>query len=266
MTDAYFETADGSWFAPTDHTRGPWHPDGCHAGPPTALMARAMEGIVQEQRLTRITVDLMRPIPMSGFRVLASMKKPGRSVSLTEAELYDDDDTIYARAYGMHLRTLDGLEVSTPVINAPSFEDSVRGPFPIQTTVHGQTGFNTSVECRYDPSVDEPGAGGPTTMWMRTKVPLLADEEPSPFQRICPLADCLNGISSNGDLADVWFVNADLAVSLHRDPVGEWFCAAAASHWEASGVGLADASLFDTEGSVGRATQNLLLSRAGGLL
>ena len=57
-------------------------------------------------------------------------------------------------------------------------------------------------------------------------------------------------------------MNADLTVSLHRDPVGEWFCAGAVSSWEPSGIGLADAALFDTEGPVGRATQNLLLSAA----
>jgi hypothetical protein len=99
---------------------------------------------------------------------------------------------------------------------------------------------------------------------MRTKVPLLQGEKPSPFQAICPLADCLNGISYNDPIEEVWFVNADLTLSLHRDPTGEWFCAQAVSLWEPSGIGLAHAALFDTEGSVGRATQNLLLSAIDG--
>jgi hypothetical protein len=112
VTDAYFQTGDGSWFVPTEYARGPWQVDACHAGPPTALMAGALEAVVPEQRLTRITVDIIRPIPMSGFRVGGSIAKPGRLVSLTEAELYDDD-TIFARAYGLHLRTLDQLDVTT---------------------------------------------------------------------------------------------------------------------------------------------------------
>jgi Acyl-CoA thioesterase C-terminal domain len=95
-------------------------------------------------------------------------------------------------------------------------------------------------------------------------VPIVAGEEPTPFQRICPLADCLNGISFNTWLDAVWFVNADLTVSLHRDPVGEWFCARAVSHWEPTGIGLAEAALFDVEGHVGAASQNLLLSPPGG--
>ena len=47
-------------------------------------------------------------------------------------------------------------------------------------------------------------------MWMRTKFPILPDEDPSPFQEIAPLADCGNGISYNGHIADASFVNPDL--------------------------------------------------------
>ena len=36
-----------------------------------------------------------------------------------------------------------------------------------------------------------------------------------------------------------------------------------AFHWEPSGLGVADAELFDRRGPVGRATQNLLLNPAG---
>ena len=260
MIEAYFDRDEGDWFVPTDYSRGPWVDDACHAGPPTGLLVRAMEQIVTDQRMTRITVELMRPIPMRGFRVLASMVKLGRSASVTEAEL-SDDDGIYARAHGLHMRELDHLAVSIADDLAPDFEASEPGPFPIQPP-HGLAAFNDSVECRYDPST-RPG-GGPSTMWMRTKVPLLQGEKPSPFQAICPLADCLNGISYNDPIEEVWFVNADLTLSLHRDPTGEWFCAQAVSLWEPSGIGLAHAALFDTEGSVGRATQNLLLCAIDG--
>ncbi|GMQ86192.1 MAG: thioesterase family protein [Acidimicrobiia bacterium] len=261
MTDAYFQTGDGSWFAPTEYARGPWQVDACHAGPPTALMVGALEALVPGQRLTRITVDIMRPIPMSGFRVAGSITKAGRSASLTEAEL-GDDDTIYARAHGLHLRTVDDLDVTTAGVDVPDLSAAIPGPFPIDRNMHDRISFLDSVECRYDPA-SPVAEGGATTMWMRTTVPLLAGESPSPFQRICPLADSVNGISYNNPLGKVRFVNPDLTVSLHRDPIGQWFCAQAVSHWLASGVGLADAALFDAEGPVGRATQNLLLSPAG---
>jgi hypothetical protein len=98
-------------------------------------------------------------------------------------------------------------------------------------------------------------------MWMRT-VPILAGEVPSPFQRICPLADCGNAVSRNAELGEAHFINPDLTLVLHRDPVGEWLGISARSHWQSTGVGLADALLFDDLGLVGRALQTLLVRAA----
>jgi hypothetical protein len=97
---------------------------------------------------------------------------------------------------------------------------------------------------------------------MRALAPL-PDEQPSPFQRICPLADCGNAFSRHADPDRVQFINADLTIALHRDPVGEWLGSRAVSYWQPSGVGLADALLFDEHGPVGRALQTLLLRPAG---
>jgi len=256
VQDAYFTTTDDRWFSPTDHTRGPWDADACHAGPPTGLLVRAMEALLPAQPLVRITVELMRPIPMSGFAVQAEVRRPGRQVGLSEAEILDEDHVI-ARAYGMHLREMTFPVPTTPAPR-PSFEDAVPGPFPIHETVHGRPAINESIECRYDPRYS-PGEGGETLMWFRSKVPLLADEEPSPFQRICPLADSGNGISWNAYLDEVFFVNPDLTVWLHRPPVGDWHASHVRSHWQSTGIGTAEATLYDTEGPVGGATQNLLL-------
>jgi hypothetical protein len=220
-------------------------------------MVRAMEGLVAHGRLSRVAVELLRPVPMAGFRVRVEVRRPGRSVMTTEAEIFDDD-RVYARAIGLHLRTLDAvLECPTAAVDAPLFEASVPGPFPISETRHGLPAFPGSVEVRYDPAESQ-GTGGPTTVWMRT-VPLLADEEPSGFQRLCPLADSGNGISYNDYLDRVLFVNPDLTIAVHRHPVGEWLCSRVRSHWNGDGIGLADAELFDRNGPVGRAVQSLLL-------
>ena len=111
------------------------------------------------------------------------------------------------------------------------------------------------------PAGEDPGVGA-TTVWMRT-IRLLPNEEPTPFQRICPLADCGNAFSRHADPAQVQFINTDLTIALHRDPVGEWLGSRVSSHWQPSGVGLADALLFDDEGVVGRALQTLLIRPVG---
>ncbi|MEX1288012.1 MAG: thioesterase family protein [Acidimicrobiia bacterium] len=260
MADSYFTTDDGHWFTPTELARGPWDVDGCHAGPPTGLMVRAMERLLPGQPLVRFTVELMRPIPMSGFVVQAEIRRPGRQVGLTEAEILGEEH-VYARAFGVHVRELP-LDVPTVDVATPVFADSVPGPFPIQETTHGLTMFADSIECRYDPRYSV-GEGGETLIWLRPRVPLLADEEPSPAQRICPLADSGNGISWNAYLDEVQFINPDLTVWLHRPPVGEWHASHTRSHWQPTGIGAAEAALFDTEGPVGGAVQTLLLFPPG---
>jgi hypothetical protein len=258
MPSPYFTRTDGSWFTPSDQVRGPWDVNACHAGPPVALMVRAVEALVPHQQLARLTIELIRPIPMAAIRVQGEIRRPGRIVTHTEAEIHDDD-RIYARAFGLHIRIDDDVDCAPVVIDVPKLSEAVPGPFGISDALHREDWFGSSVECRYDPG-SPIAEGGPTTMWLRTMHPILADEDPSPFQRIAPLADCGNGISPNGRFGQTTFVNADLTMSLHREPVGEWFASRSVSHWQPSGIGLADSELFDTEGAVGRATQSLVLT------
>jgi hypothetical protein len=262
MTASFFtlETTDrGELFRPTDACRGPWSPDACHAGPPTGLLARAAERVVPEQRLVRLTVDLVRPIPHAGFTVRAERTRTGRTVSTTALAIDDLEGRTVVTASAMHLARGSGLPVPTSAAATPDLATAVPGQFPIRAAGHDLPMFVSEVEVRYPPG-DEP-TPGPTRMWMRT-LPLLPDEEPSGFQRICPLADCGNAVSRNGEPTEYSFVNTDLTILLHRDPVGVWLGTDAVSRWESTGHGMSDALLFDERGAVGRALQTLVVDPA----
>lgn len=271
MTDTFFaapeqrrvDGTDVEWFTPTDHARGPWDPDACHAGPPTGLLVRAMERVLPSMRLVRITVDLAKPIPMAGFRIDTEVTRLGRTVGATRAAIVDADRVVRVTAIGLHIASQDAPLFDGPLDNAdfvpPSLSDSKPGPFPISATAHGLAGFSGSaVRTRYPPG-ETPGPGA-TTVWMNT-VPLLPDEDPSPFERICPLADCGNAFSRHVDPGDVMFVNPDLTIAVHRDPVGEWLGSRSVSQWQPSGIGLATATLLDDEGIIGQALQTMILRR-----
>jgi hypothetical protein len=260
MAEAYFSTDDGVWFRGTGYVRGPWDVNACHAGPPTGMMVRALERLVTDKVLVRMSIEIARPIPMTGFRVETEWRKEGRAVTLTTARILDDE-RVYAAAQAIHLREID-LPTRTAPYDLPDFAASVPGPFPITDTLHDEQAFPSSIEVRYDPSASV-GVGGYTIIWVRNRVPLLEDEEPSGFQRLCPLADSGNGTSYNEYLNRVLFVNPDLLLSVHRHPESEWIGAKVVSHWGNNGIGMADAELFDQHGPVGRATQNLLLDPAG---
>jgi len=255
--DSFFTTDDGQWFQPTEHTRGPWDENHCHAGPPTGLIARALQFSLPEHRLTRLTVNLNRPIPHAGFRIQTQVQHKGRIVSHASAQILDANDKICAGASSLHMLEQPEHEFPTHQISIGSPEAATSGPFPIQGALHDKPAFNgAGVETRYPKGQNE--GLGPTIAWLKT-VPLLANEEPTPFEKICPLADCGNAFGRNAEAQEVNFMNPDLTLLLHRDPEGEWLGTQAQGFWESNGIGMADALLFDHKGSVGRAIQTLLL-------
>jgi Acyl-CoA thioesterase C-terminal domain/Acyl-CoA thioesterase N-terminal domain len=259
MPDCYFTIeadAAGEWIRPTELCRGPWDPEACHAGPPTGMLARASEALVPDQRLARLTVELVRPIPHAGFRIVGEVVRGGRTVSTTALSITDLEGGSVVTARGLHMAPQPETSLPTAPSDTPHIADAEVGRFPVVEAGHDLTGFRHSAEMRYPDGDDhEPG---PTTAWMRT-VPLLATEDVSGFSRICPLADCGNAISRNGDSDQFLFVNTDLTVAIHREPVGEWFGMRAISRWEPDGIGMSDALLFDDRGPVGRAIQTLLI-------
>jgi Thioesterase-like superfamily len=71
----------GADFVPTGHTRGPWDPRHQHGGAIAALAARAVERRAgPEFSLTRLTVELMRPVPLDRLAVDVAVPRPGRRV------------------------------------------------------------------------------------------------------------------------------------------------------------------------------------------
>lgn len=267
---AYFEPPtphrvgdrEGEWWRPTEYARGPWSPDALHGGPPTAVLARALEHAVPNIRLARITVDLLRPVPMAGFAIVTEIVRPGRQIAATRATLVTADGTVCAIAGGLHLATVGEPLLDSTADNSgitlPRLADSAPGTFVIGGAHDGSIMFRDSVSMRFPPGESpDPGA---TACWMRS-LAIVADEQPSPFQRICPLADCSNAFSRHGELVagGLSFINPDLTIALHRDPIGEWAGMHSSSQWQPSGVGLATSRLYDDHGSIGMAMQTLLL-------
>ena len=271
------EIRDGAEvFVGNDAARGPWDADSCHAGPPAALLARACEHAVAESDtarrtdnssfetpkrfLARLTVDLIRPIPIGGFRIEADVARLGRTAATTSAALLDSDGDVRVRAHGLHLTPSAEQRYPSATVATPNLSEAVAGGFPIEGTGHGLPAFSSGVEMRYPPGQDR--GPGPTSVWMRA-IPVLPDEEPSGFQRICALADSGNAIGRNAEPHEIAFVNPDLTITLHREPEGEWFGSDVVSHWQPNDIGLADALLFDRRGPVGRAVQTILLRQQG---
>jgi hypothetical protein len=256
MPDAFYVPENGH-LVPTELTRGPWDPDAQHAGPPAALLGRAVERCepADGAQVGRITFEILRPVPLEPLTVTARVVRPGRSVELLEASLSGPDGEVM-RATAWRLRTRDvELAPEPPPEEPPLGPDRGRETAFFPTGV--DAGYHTGVEYRFvrGAFVDP----GPATVWMRMRVPLVEGEEPSPLVRVLVVADSGNGVSATLDWRRYLFINTDLSVHLMRMPAGEWVCLDAVTYPESHGIGLADTSLWDERGRIGRAAQTLLV-------
>ena len=257
MDAAYVETAEGAFLA-SALTRGPWHPDHQHAGPPSALVCRAVERAAAPDGLThvgRLTVNLLRPAPIGEIRIEVSQDYLGRNAGHYSGRLIARDKDI-ARFTALVQRE-EGLPVPAgtpghPPPHAPKpWPDS---PVVAMAFEGHDFGYAELVENRL---AEGKFFDGPCAVWFHMNHPLVKGEAPSPYQRVAVAADSGNGISASLDFSKYVFVNCDLTVNLFRRPVGEWICLEARSLFGGNGCGLAESALCDEEGVVGQATQSL---------
>ena len=259
MSSALFER-DGDAFLPTELSSGPWSADALHGGPPTALLARAIERFEGGARLqvVRVTMELLRPVPRKPLTVATRLTRPGKNVELVEATLLDGDRAV-SRATGLRIRR---EQVPLPEDLIVPDDPPPRGPDGVaggRASSKFHQGFHTlSVDYRF---VEGGFVGlGPATGWLRLRYPLLEGEETSPLCRVCALADFGNGLS-NVLRRSYTYINPDLTVYLQRLPEGEWICLSAVTELGQEGVGLAESALYDTRGRIGRSLQSLLIAQ-----
>jgi hypothetical protein len=258
MSDAFYLPDGEDRFLATELTRGPWDPRAQHAGPPAALLGRAVERFGERADLhtARVTFEIMRPVPIAAVQVAARRLRDGRKVDLVEASLTAGGVEVM-RAVALRIR---GAELPLP----PGLGEPRRLPGPEQGRdqpffpTGQEVGYHTAMEWRF--VAGSFLEAGPATVWLRMRHPLLPGEAPSPLVRVLAAADSGNGVSAALDYRRWLFVNADLTVYLARPLAGEWVALEAATT-VADGVGLATSVIHDEQGPVGRALQALFVDR-----
>jgi hypothetical protein len=259
LPGALFE-ADGDVLVPTWLAQGPWDPRHQHGGPPTAALVRAVEACdaPAEMRIARISVDLVRAVPMTPLRATAEVVRGGRRIQAVDARL-EADGVLVARATALRIRVDDGFGPDATEVHW------VDGPFPgpldgvpLQTERgEGLPGIMFALEH----TAMEKLAPGRGRGWFRLVAPLVAGEPTSPTAAMAVVADMASGISARLDFERFVFHNADLTMHLLRTPEPGWIAVDARSQVGPQGVGQAEATLLDERGPFGRVLQSLLLDR-----
>jgi hypothetical protein len=105
---------------------------------------------------------------------------------------------------------------------------------------------------------DQPG---PARAWFRLRRPVVVGERPTGLQRAAAAADFCNGLSSVLPFDRWLYINPDLTLHLARRPEGEWIGLDALTVASDDGTAMAESTVYDRSGRLGRAAQSLILDR-----
>ena len=152
VESAFYEPAGQDSYVATAATVGPWAADAQHGGPPSALAARALERHEPDvrQRLAKVAVDILRPVPVGKLSIRTRTIRPGRRVTLVEAIMEADGQEV------LHAR---GWRIERPAGGVPEIADG-GPPGPVPAAGDGfpplifrreQHGYLASIEWRFDP-------------------------------------------------------------------------------------------------------------------
>jgi Thioesterase-like superfamily len=249
---------DGNRAVTSPDAAGPWDIRMQHGSAPAALVVWAAEAILTPvpMRIARVTVDLMRPVPVAPLTIQTEVLREGRKIQLCAVQLFADD-VLVVGATVLKIKA-QALTLPPEVVDQP-----VDLPGPDQSRAErldfSTSPFVTGISVRA--ARGRFGVPGPGAIWYRVDRPLVEGFAVSQAMRAVVAADFCNGTSAALDFRHWTFINADLTVSFARQPVGEWILLDAQSQIGPDGAGLAMARLADVSGYFGRAVQSLVIEK-----
>ena len=170
-------------------------------------------------QVVRITVDLLRPVPIAPLKIRTEVLREGRKIQLCAVTLAPrkrrrrasdraQDPSRRARA------AADGRRRESD--SARTRSRATRGhPAREAERVHPRLGAARRAGRNFA-SLD------PAAIWFRVERPLFEGQVPTPLRRVAMIGDFCNGVSTLLDFRSWTFINGDLTISLARLPVGDW--------------------------------------------
>jgi len=260
MADALFVRSGDDRYEPTGLARGPWSPHALHGGPVAALVAMLAESVPAPLPMhpARLTLELLKPVPLAPLTARCEVLRPGKKVQLVEVEL-GADGTPVARARVLRLRRMPTPIPDGAVGGSLAPPPTPRSARPSPASWAGRDASFHADACEHRVVEGAWGEVGPCLDWVRLRVPLLPDTPATPFARVAAAADFGNGIGAALPFERFRFLNADLTIHLHRLPEGDAVALEAETFLGEEGVAVAESRLSDSRGRIGRALQSLLI-------
>lgn len=246
---------DGDGHRPTAFARGPWDPGLLHGGAVGALVSEVLQQQIDPTyQPVRLTLDLIRPVPMQRLVVTPEVLRTGTRLASVRATVTAGGKAVaVASLLALRPAPLDGPpNPPQPPPDLPAgAEDRWGMSIDDEAFLGGAMSFRFAIA-----DTDR------SAMWLHLHRAVLPGAAPTPLARAAAAADVPSAVSSFEGIRyeGVGFINADVSLHLHRPIEGEWVRVTSMSRWEPTGIGTVAATLGDTAGRAGTVSQGLILA------
>jgi hypothetical protein len=212
-------------------------------------------------QFVRVTVDLMREVPLEPLTTATRVVRGGRRIEVLEASLLHGGREV-ARASGLRMRIGDRpvefiAEYHTDQFDIPPGDPdpSVRPP-PSPPGAHVAGVLQASDTERVSVVHRKSSTA---QMWTRLRSPLVEGVSNTPLVGAMWASDISSAAGLTLDLNDYTSINPDMTVHFWRMPSSERIGIRAVAKINANGIGSSEAGLYDEDGRFGLAVASLLL-------
>lgn len=249
---------DGNRVLTSPNAAGPWDPRMQHGSAPASLVVWAAERVptTVPMAIARVTIDLMRPVPLAPLTIETEILREGRKILLCGIRLLAEG-VVVVGATVLKIKAQDlvlSSDITEAPVELPGPEHSVVEPGDLAGSPFVKGMSLRAARGRF-------GQLGRGAIWYRVDRPLIEGSAVSQAMRAVVAADFSNGTAPALDFHRWTFINADLTVSFARQPVGEWILLDGESSIGPNGTGLAMSRLADSNGYFGRAVQSLVIEK-----
>ena len=211
--------------------------------------------------LTRLTVDIVQPVPVGErLHIATEIVREGKKIQLVDLVL-SAGETVTKRARALRIRDLDAARLDGMPVSTSSDNPSASLPPPealsgVEHLTRVPKFLSHGAELR---RTLEP-IDGVHAIWCRLRVPVVAGEPVRDSSRAAFPLDMVNLLGVRLDPSKATSINPDVSGHLCRGPVGEWAALTGHTHYShdvAHGVSMA--AMSDAAGVFGVASTSQIL-------
>jgi len=268
QTDSYLFHRDDDLYLPQTAAGSPWSATMQHGGPVNAIIAQSVESSAKAigMEISRLTFDILKPVPMTAVKVESRFIRKGKRMAVLDTYLIaEGSDEPVASGRAVLFKPIVGKEPSMDTMKSlPTPRSSISSELWIPEEIARQLPPGLHLLIGFHPSTERERP----VCWITASANMLQDRAMTAMEQCAAAADMTTVLAARMRLTQenieqgslMGLMNTNTTIHFTRQPIGEWYGFSDHFISVSDAYGVAECSLFDEVGCVGRVTQSLIVN------